>query len=130
VSRVKTTVDCRNAFTTYYSNWLSGFRIAMNDYAKVIQSIAANEVGPSFMDRAADRQQFFDEMERRSLGVRDGGYLLAEYEALLAEYDRDVASVDDSYDRATGCNGYPLPEGLAPSSSCPTRSGGQAPLRN
>ena len=118
VARVETTNSCKRTFSAYKTNWLNNYRKAMNDYSAAIGSIYTNEVAPSFLDREVDRQQFYAEMLRRSQGVVDGGFLLAEYEAALAQFDRDFAAVVDSYNRASGCNGYPTPAGLAPNPNC------------
>ena len=119
LSKAKATNDCKDVFSAYKSNWLNKYREAMNNYIEVIGGIYTNEVAPPhFPTRESEVQQFYAEMRRRTSGVLDGGYLMAEYEQGLAKYNADFAAVVDSYDVATGCHGHPTPAGLAPNPNC------------
>lgn len=119
IGKVQKTIDCKNKFSEYKTNWLNKYREAMNSYGSTIGEIYTNEVQPPhFPAREAEVQQFYNDMRRRVDGVHDGGQLMSEYEQGIAKYNADFASVVDSYYRATGCHGYPTPAGLAPNPNC------------
>ena len=118
MAKVQASNECKRAFTAYKINWLNEYRKAMNSYAGALGEIYTKEVAPDFFNREGERQDFYREMTRRVEGVRDGGYLMADYERVVAQYDADFKAVIDSYNRAAGCYGYPTPAGLAPNPNC------------
>ena len=119
MAKVQATIDCKKAFTAYKSNWLNKYREAMNSYSAAIGEIYTNEVAPPhYPTREAEVQQFYSEMRRRVDGVLDGGFLMADHAKANARFDADFAAVIDSYNRSTGCKGYPTPAGLAPNPNC------------
>ncbi len=119
-SKAYATNECKSLFSAYKTNWLNKYRVVMNDYSAMIGDIYTKEVQPpNYPKRELEVQQFYNEMRRRSDGVLDRGYLMAEYEQGLAKFNADFAVVVESYDIATGCHGHPTPAGLAPNLNCP-----------
>lgn len=119
-SRAQTTVDCKNAFSDYRVKWLNKYRDAMNDNVTLANRIYSEEVVPRFnLPGAFSRvSQFQRDTVQRGRDVADGGRLMTEYEAGLARWKADFDEVIDSYNRATGCAGYPTPAGLAQNPYC------------
>lgn len=118
VAKVQATNACKRSFSSYKINWLNEYRKAMNAYATTLGEIYTKEVAPNFLSREPERNEFYREMTKRVEGVRDGGYLMANYESLIARFEQDFKGVVDSYNRASGCAGYPTPAGLAPNQNC------------
>ncbi len=119
MERVNATIACGNAFTDYQTNWLNKYREAMNAYGFLVGEIYTKEVAPPrFPNNAAEQDFFYKEMDRRVNGVKDGGYLMVDYEKAKARFKADSDAVKDTYNRATGCKGYPTPTGLAANPSC------------
>lgn len=119
--KVDATNTCKESYSAYRRDWLNLFREAMNDNGKLASSIFSNEVErfnegkPGAYDRV---MQFYGKMTERSRDVRDGGRLMADYEAAVAKWRAEYREVEDSYNRATGCGNYPRPADLAPNTNC------------
>ena len=118
MAKVNATNLCKSKFVDYFKNWLNKYREAMNSYGQLVSGIYTNEVAQQFRDREAEKRQFYDETVRRVKGVDDHGILMGDYERAVAQYNVDMAAVEETYYTATGCHGHPLPAGLAPNPAC------------
>ena len=119
VQAVASVNTCLTAYFSYKSSTLDKFLSDLAAYQEVVNGLNLQVQGTGKPYKVEAQKQFFNEAQRLFREQQPGGSLRKLHEATSTEWERDVVTLKDSYNRATGCGGYPTPSGLAKTTYCP-----------
>lgn len=104
---------CTIAIDAYYNGRMLPYREAMIRYQDSLSSLYSAKVGGNMRYSAATQDRFYKAVMAEHAASDPEGANLAPYRAMEAQYQTDRAYLADRFCFNTGCNGYPVPAGVA-----------------
>jgi hypothetical protein len=104
--------DCINEYNKF-NNYYISYRESMNFYLNGIYGII-QKVQYSSQFTESTKNSFVEKLQALHKGGQDDGYLMVDYRKSMSDWQKDYTELKDSFNRATGCGGYPTPQGFAP----------------
>ena len=117
IAKIDAINRCMSALDAYFETAMNGFAKTMILHQEEISRLYSEKVGGQGAYSPEEQDAFYRAMMKEHADSNPGGPNFADHAAARARYDQDRAYLKDRYCFASGtCGGYPVPEGVAPTS--------------